>query len=73
MKKIMRVATLCGVFLLCAGCGSGKVTDKRAPGQPSDKVFQLHVEGTLFDRWVTVSEETWDACGLFTRYPSCAG
>lgn len=73
MKKICRDAVLLGVFLLLTGCASGTVTDKRAPGQPGDKVFQLHVDGALPGRWVTVTEKEWDRCSLDSAWPSCAG
>lgn len=73
MKKIFCAVCIVGVFLLLTGCGAGQVTDKRALGQPGSKVFQLHVDGSLPAHWITVTEQEWDKCGLYARYPSCAG
>lgn len=71
MKILALGAAIVGVFLLYMGVTTGTVTDKRAPGVPGDKVFQLRVEGPLLDRWVTVSEYNWDECSMYTAYPAC--
>jgi hypothetical protein len=73
MHNFIRGAALVGAVLLSAGCASGTVIDKRAPGQPGEKVFQLRVDGTLPSRWVTVSERTWEMCPMFDEYPDCQG
>jgi hypothetical protein len=73
MKILIRATALVGAVLLLTGCASGEVTDKRAPGQPGEKVFQLRIDGTLPDHWVTVSENVWEACSMYEQYPGCKG
>jgi hypothetical protein len=73
MKNYIRGAVVVGVILLSAGCSSGEVSDKRALGEPGRKVFQLQIDGSFIDRWVTVSETQWDDCGMFEEYPACVG
>lgn len=73
MKKILIGAALVGALLLLIGADSGRVVDKRAPGEPGEKVFQLHVDGAFSDRWVTVTEKQWDTCSMYAQYPQCVG
>lgn len=73
MKIVVLGAAIVGVFLLYMGATTGTVADKRAPGQPGDKVFQLQVDGPLLTRWVTVSDRNWDRCSMYEPYPDCVG
>lgn len=77
MKKIILGAILCGAFFAVSGCASGLIDDKRAPGDPGRKIFQLQVpvEGPLGPNraWVTVPEHVWDRCAIKQSYPQCAG
>lgn len=76
MKKIFQGAALAGALLVLTGCAAGTVQDKRAPGIPGEKTFQLQIEN---DRpvgpasiWVTVPERAWDRCDPEDKYPDCA-
>ncbi len=77
MKKVILGAILCGVFFAVSGCASGPVGDKRAPGEPGRKIFQLQVpvKGPVgpSEVWVTVPEHVWDRCHIEQPYPQCAG
>lgn len=77
MKKIIQGAALAGALLVLTGCASGTVQDKRAPGMPGEKTFQLQVENDLpigpDEVWVTVPEEVWDECDIDAEYQECAG
>lgn len=73
MKKILTGVAIGGAILLSLTVTDGTVIDKRAPGEPGDKVFQLRVDGLLLDRWVTVTEKQWDDCGLYASYRDCTG
>lgn len=77
MKKIFKGVVTIGALLLLSGCAAGPVADKRAPGMPGHKTFQLRIDDPNVlapdDLWVTVTEDQWDHCGLDERYPACAG
>jgi hypothetical protein len=77
MKKKIVGAVVVGALFAVSGCASGIVTDKRAPGVPGEKTFQVQIEeGRVVgpdEVWVTVPEEVWEVCGLEETYPSCAG
>lgn len=45
----------------------GRVSDKRAPGLPGDKTFQVEVN----NRWVGVPEDLWDSCNPGERMIHC--
>lgn len=71
MRAIVRGVAVVGAFLILTGCTAGSVVDKRAIGEPGNKIFQLRVSGFLPDRWVTVSEDKWDKCWLNEPYSGC--
>jgi hypothetical protein len=77
MKKIMMGAAMIGVLFAVSGCVAGPVLDKRAPGDPGSKVFQIQVEDETpvgpNEVWVTVTERVWDTCRIEQPYPECAG
>jgi hypothetical protein len=76
MKTIIKGVVTIGALSLLTGCASGKVYDKRAPGDLGHKTYQLQLvdRGVLEpgDLWVTVTEKQWDDCGMDERYPKCA-
>jgi len=77
MKNIRVGALLIGVLLAVSACAvSGPVDDKRAPGEPEHKTFQIQVDdkGVVGpdEVWVTVPEKAWDRCHLKDMYPACA-
>lgn len=75
MKKIIQGAALTGVLFVLAGCATGTVDDKRAPGYPGHKTFQVQVHNHLFVGpkliWVTVTEKQWDQCELGESLSAC--
>lgn len=77
MKKIIQGAALAGALFVLTGCVAGTVEDKRAPGMPGEKMFQIEINRDQFIGpkrvWVTVPEEEWDTCDIDTEYPDCAG
>jgi hypothetical protein len=78
MKKNIAGAVLIGALFAVSGCGvSGQINDKRAPGIPGSKTFQVEVhDGHLVgpdEVWVTVPEHVWDKCHVRQMYPQCAG
>lgn len=77
MKKIIQGAALAVALLALTGCVSGTVEDKRAPGTPGEKTFQIQVDRDPVvgpkKVWVTVPERVWDTCNIDTVYPDCAG
>lgn len=79
MTKIRIGAATIGVFFLLTGCGvSGQVTNKRAPGWPGEKTFQIQVDDQrpgVGKVWVTVPEDVWERCSMVPAdsYPACAG
>lgn len=77
MKKFIVGAIVIGAFFAVSGCVSGQVQDKRAPGVPGRKTFQIQVRDPRvvgpYDTWVTVPERVWDKCDVDASYPACAG
>lgn len=75
MKKIFKGVVTVGVLFLLFGCAAGPVDDKRAPGMPGHKTYQLQIDDPNVlapdDFWVTVTEKQWDDCELGERYPAC--
>lgn len=66
-----------GVLFAVTGCVSGPVVDKRAPGYPGEKTFQIQVEDDRIvgdDKvWITVPEDIWERCGIDEQYEDCSG
>lgn len=77
MKKILQGAALVGALFVLSGCASGPVIDKRAPGVPGDKKFQVLVDNDApvgpDKLWVTVTEQQWDECRLDEQLSRCTG
>lgn len=77
MRKYIRALAISTIILAASGCASGVVHDKRAPGYGEEKTLQIQVRldnPPPFGRkeiWVTVSDEEWDSCQLFTEWPEC--
>jgi hypothetical protein len=75
MKKYVRGVVAIGVFFVVTGCASGVVSDKRAPGSPGEKTFQIQVENNKPfgpDRWwITVNRDGWRACWIDDVWPEC--
>lgn len=77
MRKYIRALSISAVILSVSGCASGVVSDKRAPGNPGDKILQIQVrldKAPPFGRkeiWVTVSDDEWDSCRLYAEWPEC--
>lgn len=76
MKKLLQGAAVIGALFVLSGCASGTVQDKRAPGTPGEKTYQLQVENSRplgpAEIWVTVPEDVWDDCDQDMTYPDCA-
>jgi predicted small lipoprotein YifL len=77
MKNILKGAVTIGVLFALSGCAvAGPIQNKRAPGIPGEKTFQLQITDSgdplPGDRWITVSEHVWDLCGMGEDYPKCA-
>ena len=77
MKNIRRGAAIVGAIFVLSGCVAGPVSDKRAPGMPGEKTFQILVDDKHLISpgrvWVRVPERVWDRCDLDDPYPSCVG
>jgi nitrogen fixation-related uncharacterized protein len=77
MKKIVQGAIIVGAFFVLAGCASGQVDDKRAPGMPGKKTYQILVDNDQpygpDKYWITVTEDVWTKCRLGDRYEDCQG
>jgi hypothetical protein len=75
MKKMVQGATIAGAFFVLTGCVSGAVDDKRAPGMPGEKQYEILVENDQPygpDRfWLKVTERTWDNCHLGDQIEDC--
>lgn len=67
MKNYIRATALGSLLLLATACVKGPVEDKRAPGMPGEKTFELLVDS----RWVEVSVQEWDKCKIDAPYPDC--
>lgn len=70
-------AAIVGVLFAVSGCAAGSVEDKRAPGIPGEKTFQVRVKGDRIvgpdEVWITVPEDVWDKCVVGQPYRRCAG
>lgn len=78
MKKFIAVAGIVGAIFAVTGCAAGPVVnDKRAPGNPGHKTFQIQIRETSpvgpDEVWVSVPERVWDRCRLGELYRRCAG
>lgn len=78
MKKTVTGAVIVCAVITLTGCAAGQVTDKRAPGYPGEKTYQIEIENSRPigpDRlWITVSREVWWSCRIqVDEYPDCAG
>lgn len=75
MKKSIRVAALVGVLFVVSACASSPVQDKRAPGIPGHKTFEIQVDDSYVPGsarvWIKVSEKEWDKCHVGDQFPSC--
>lgn len=75
MKSLLACAVVVGVLFVALPRLSGPVLDKRAPGDPGEKTFQIQVKYELpvhpEEEWVTVSERAWDSCNIGESYPGC--
>lgn len=77
MKKFLLGALIMGVFFTVSACATGPVADKRAPGSPGHKQFEIQIQPDAVvgpsEVWVKVSEHVWDRCSMGESYPKCAG
>jgi hypothetical protein len=77
MKKILLGALFLGFLFVVSGCAHGVVEDKRAPGDPGKKRFEIQIRpsGPMSpdEVWIPVSEKVWDRCGIGESYLACAG
>jgi hypothetical protein len=78
--KIFRTSVVAlGALFLLSGCGTGPLIDKRAPGVPGEKKFQIQIEESHLTGprrvWITVTERVWDKCDPGTHYDgsTCVG
>lgn len=68
MNNHIRAVGAATLILLAAGCATDTtVQNKRAPGMPGEKTFQIQVGSS----WVGVSDQQWDACEMGESYPAC--
>lgn len=67
MKNYIRLTVVTLLILSAAACARGPVEDKRAPGMPGKKTYEVQVRST----WIKVTEQGWDNCGLDDPYPAC--
>lgn len=77
MKKILTSAAVVGALFVVTGCVSGEVNDKRAPGYPGEKTYQIQLDNDKpvgpDKLWVTVPEKVWEQCHIGERYPEDCG
>lgn len=66
MKNFIRITAIAALTLLTA-CTQGPIENKRAPGEPGNKIYLVEVD----KRWIEVSEGDWDRCEIFEKYPAC--
>lgn len=78
--KIFRTSVVAlGALFLLSGCGTGPLIDKRAPGTPGEKTFQIQIREVRITGprhvWITVPERVWDGCDPGTKYDgdTCVG
>lgn len=67
MKNFIRIATLASLPALLTACADAPVENKRAPGEPGEKTYQIQVGR----RWIDVTERDWDHCEMFEPFPAC--
>lgn len=67
MKNYIKATFLAALLALTAACASGPIEDKRAPGEPGKKTYEVLVDG----QWIKVTSEQWDNCGMYDPYPDC--
>ena len=69
MKTYLAVsaAPVTALFLLLLLLPNGAVQDKKAPGTPGEKTYELLVGNT----WRVVPETVWDRCDMYERLPVC--
>jgi hypothetical protein len=68
MKRYVAVVMTAALsVLLMTTTTSGAVEDKRAPGDPGHKMFQILVD----DAWRLVPEDVWNRCDMEDSFPLC--
>lgn len=50
-----------------AACAAGPVENKRAPGMPWEKRYEILVDG----EWIEITGSEWDNCGMYEQFPAC--
>ncbi len=75
MKISRRILALVAASFLLSACVSGSVENKRAPGEPSHKRYQLQIDtGNPLapdELWVDVTHDEWTRCSMEEQYPGC--
>lgn len=66
--KIITVVMIAALLVLLTACARGPVVNKRAPGEPGNKTYEILIK----DTWIQVPEQVWDNCSLDDPYPACS-
>ncbi len=61
------LAVLLISLLALTACARGPIQNKRAPGLPGEKRYEILVNG----RWIEITSAEWDACQMQETYPAC--